>query len=492
MNEISPPTSPSISPGTSPGGMLSTSISPPSMSSFSQPSSSKLPSSIPDSSAAVLSNSNFFSLILDVENQEKPIIVFQRDCQEDFSFLIEFISNLKIPQNYSKTNFRTAVYQYSYDKTFFASFFFDIADFTLPSLHRRIVLLFGHQDRTLLVNAFNYSKKKFLNFIQKMQYVSFLQLEKHKNEINSDLLTDDELKSIISNSPKFDDLTLDLLDKLSNDSSTNDFSYSQFEKITYFSVLFQKDINSLIDSLPKSQFLGYIQMRANLRSTGTTLHFGQFNNIPEFMSFIQTSKINSSVYRLLDLVDSGALFHSIFSILAGRTLVIKSANTDEAIILGKKLSIFIPFYNEKLFEIVDKITVKEALQYSIVIVKDFPPETHGELSLLDLDNRMYKGESCPHKSFVWTTGQKATKSNEASFLVTSYREVITIAGKLSIVLSNIFNTQENISDVILLNGLQKDDEPIFKYWFACATNQQNSRPILPNNRSKFGIILTAI
>ena len=492
MNDISPPTSPSISPGTSPGGPF-TSISPSSMSGspFSQ-TSAKLPPSIPDSSTAVLSNSNFFSLIIDIENREEPFVIFQRDCQEDLSLFIDYLSKLKIPQKKSKTKFSTSLFQYSFDKTFFAAFFFDIADFTLPSLHRQLVLIFGHQDRTLLVNAFNHFKKQFLRFIQRLQYISFLQLNRHKSEIIPNIISEDDILQILYFSTKFDDLTNSLLEKLSNDSALSEFNHTQFEKITYFSVLFEAELNILIDSLPKSQFLGYIQMRSILRSNGTKLHFGQFNTIPDFISFIQTPKINSSIFRLLDLVDSGALFHSIFSILSGRTLVIKSSRSEEVLFLGKKLSLFIPFYNEHLFAQLDKITVADALQYSIVIVKEFPPEIHGELSLLDLDNRMYKGESCPHKSFVWTTGQKATKSNEASFLVTLFREVKRTAGKLSIMLSNVFTSRDDLKDLIISNGLHIDDEPLFKYWIACASNQETSRPILTNNRSKFGVILTAI
>ena len=491
MHDLSPPSSPSISPSTSPKSASPTfSNTSPSFSGSSfSPISTKLLPSVPDSSAAVLSNSNFFCLLLGLDKEENPEIFYQKDCQDDICSLISFISKLKIPQNNSTTQFSTVSFQYSFDKTFFASFFFDIADYSSPSLHKRMVLVFGHQDRTILINAFTKHKKAFINFIQKIQYLSFIYLEAHKdNNSENATITNEILEYFHSKFPKLDDTELKQQATQSNDNT----SISNFEKITHFSTILEPELTEMITNLPKSQFLSFIQMRANLRSEGTILRFGQFQTLPELMTFIQVSNPNSSVFRLLDLVDSGALFHCIFSVLAGRTLVIKSCDTNEALSLGKRFALFVPFFEEKLFAQMDNTTIENSLKYSIIIVKDFPPETGGAVSLLDLDNRMYKGESCPHKSFVWTTGQRATRSSESSFLVTCYREVKRVAGKLAIALNNNFDTKGELLKPITEAGLQKDDEPIFRYWVEFASNTLDSRPILPNNRSKFGVILTAI
>ena len=78
------------------------------------------------------------------------------------------------------------------------------------------------------------------------------------------------------------------------------------------------------------------------------------------------------------------------------------------------------------------------------------------------------------------------------FLVTMYFNVKRIAGKFSLICNQELSQKEEVMKQLSNSSLQKDDEPIFKYWVECVSNKQDERPILPNNRSKFGIIVTAL
>ena len=474
--------SPLSSPSTSP--IMSTSSSPPLQisPSLSSP-SARLPSSVPESTAVVLSNSNFFSFIIDIADDGSSRIAYEKDCIEDISFLSKFITKQVLAISPTKSPFETTFIQCSYDKTFYASFSFNIADILSTTYFRKVCFVLGHQDRTILVNALTKMKKLFEKIIQKIQISSILTLKADNDELQKEVDMTQFDNFIKSLDPELSSDIKKLLQKTEN---------RDFKEITQFETLFEQELNNIIDSLPKSQFLSYVQMRGTLRSEGSIFKFGQFQTLPEFVTFIQTANMRSFDYKLLDLVDSGALFHCIFSVLSGRTLVIRSSDFEGAKALGMKFAVFAPFFDESHFAAFDKITVAGALRYAIVVVKEFPPETGGAVSFLDLGNKMYKGESCPRKSFVWKTGENISKSNEASFIVSCYREVKKVAGKLTIACMSSSgdksSTLQNLSDY----GLEKDDEPIFRYWMSCATNVQKSRPVISSNRSKFGVVITAL
>lgn len=446
----------------------SSSISP----SFS-PSSMKLPTSSPETSLIVTSSSKFFCFLLDYSKDTNPEIIYSSDFPDDKTLFINFLSKIKISMTQS---FDPIIYQHAYDKIYFTSFYFLVCDSKSPTSLRKLAIIVGNQDRSFLINAQQKFKKDILKLIQQIQHSSLEIYKKENPNENQEFLS----KLNIPNNGNTSSL---FTDNIRPQTLVEFINFPDLHKI----------LQQIIDSAPRSSFLSYIQLRCELPSIGSTFKFGKFQNLYDFMSFIQSNEVNSSLIRMLDLVDSDTLFHCIFSILSGKTLVIKSSDTESATSLGRRFTLFVPFYTESYFTVAESLTVVESLKYSIAVVNNFPSEIKSAVSLLDLDSKMYKGESCPHKSFVWSELKKQSKFNEATFLTTCYREIMKVSGKFATFLSiSKLNNREDAMKGLSQAGFSKDDEPIFKYWVQCASNQQNSRPILPNNRSKLGIVITAL
>lgn len=459
--------------------MLSESGSnPSSFSSSLSPTSMKFTPSVSDTLLITSQNSKIFTLFVDYFETINPIIAYQSDFQEDKTQFLNFLVKIKIPT--SSDPFNVLIFQHAFDKIYFSAFFFSVPDIYALNFTRKIALVLGHQDRNYLLSAVQKFKGEILKIIQKIQYTAF-DIFKQDNPSNQTEEIQNIYKAFTS---EVDFIKAEVSGDVSLRSLSDYVNLPEYSKI----------IQQTIDTAPKSQLLCNIQSRCELPTTGSVFKFGNYQNLYEFMSYVQSPDVNNAAIHMLDLVDSDTLYHSIFSILAGKTLIIKSAdNYNEAISLGRRFTSFVPFFRESYFITKQSLSVAESLQYSIAVVSSFPSETKGSVSLIDLDKKMYKGESCPHKSFVWTELQKEAKFNESTFLVVCYREIVKISGRLTSFLSTAkFENRENALNSLESAGFSKDDEPIFKYWLHCAANKQNSRPILPNNRSKLGIVMTAL
>jgi len=215
--------------------------------------------------------------------------------------------------------------------------------------------------------------------------------------------------------------------------------------------------------------------------TKRLIRFGPFNSLSQFYS-IQRSFFNGAdLCNLKKLIPSGVLFHCIYSLISGKTLVIKSPKKDSFLI--NIFSAFCPNFSKSRFIFLENAEPKDIVGFSIAWVKKFAQKFNDNTSFLDLEFKTYKGDSCPPQSFLNRGIDSCIELGDDALFFIIYRNIYNVASLFFNLSSQSFvDTCERLGQ----HGITKYDEPILKYWWEC---QNCEHPIMTKNCSLYGTVL---
>ena len=190
-----------------------------------------------------------------------------------------------------------------------------------------------------------------------------------------------------------------------------------------------------------------------------------------------------SIRSFVKTPPEGVFKYCAFTLLSGQPLIIVSENTDVAVSLANKFSVLVPFFRDEYLVVLKEATTSFCLKYAIVVLQNLIRDESCEyVSVLNLDKNFYQGEMCPQNSFVMTKLTKLVTVSERAFLISLYSELKRISTDFVMKLAMEANKTENNPDKLFKAlkdvGLEKDDEPIFKYWLNCFFNKTRCKPIL--------------
>ena len=221
-----------------------------------------------------------------------------------------------------------------------------------------------------------------------------------------------------------------------------------------------------------------------------------FGNIPgsDFPNFAkQVFEYNSKIYsqksKLDVLIKSKIFYHIIYSLLSGFPLIIESKdNFDDAIILGKKFSLFIPFFQQSSIFIQSNTNNEtdnqnDALKMSEVVLNNqisicrclIRESIHGYASYLNIDKCFYEGSLCPQQSFIFSNFDFSDLTKEASILLLSFTRLKDLGNRyVQLIQKIIEQNTEYMRDMkkFLYNlGYNEADSPILQNWIYSASKE---------------------
>lgn len=214
-------------------------------------------------------------------------------------------------------------------------------------------------------------------------------------------------------------------------------------------------------------------------------------------SFFNSKQDHENTENLiLSLFQTGIFYNCIYSILSGKTLIIKSEKTCYESV-AEQLQTFVPRFRSQLFKKIESISPINSIQFAIVFTQKVLEGDLQMISLLDLDNRIYKGQVCPPKSFVRNSFFFNEKMNEESFFSNCHRILRKISNRL------VLNLKPFSSETDLLKKMNDakvfknfgakctlEDIPIFRYWYVIMMDKTSKKPILPKNKPLFSTVIT--
>ncbi|OHT07017.1 hypothetical protein TRFO_24732 [Tritrichomonas foetus] len=212
--------------------------------------------------------------------------------------------------------------------------------------------------------------------------------------------------------------------------------------------------------------------------------------------FYRTNSIEDRPNFLLKKLVFHHIFHyCVYTILSGQSLLILSKQSfNEAISLAERMQIFIPFFQPQHSRIDLNIDLSECFKYSLSVAQETYGKSDIQISILDLDNKIYIGEGCPKNSFVQKKMGKGSDQSERVFLLLQHHQLKTISNQFLTKLAEYQKKEKFTFEKMMFEmaqiGFSKDDFPILNYLIHSYFNQQKCRPILMNNNiSRTGKII---
>lgn len=260
-------------------------------------------------------------------------------------------------------------------------------------------------------------------------------------------------------------------------------SLTHIDRYAYF-------FEAFVCSLPQTLILNSISQRADIAEPVPSITFGyetsseNINSYQKVISSVFDSDYNKARFKLKDLVNCKVFYYCTFSVLSGRTLLIKSKHIGDANSLAKRFAMLSPFIRDNHIKVIDTITPFDCLKYAIVVTSNIGPGPKHFVSLLNLDNGVYSGAGCPPHSFVTTLGKSAELSEKA-FLMNIYTIIQKLSANFMIKIAETSQLGPITEGKMRLSlqdaGFNFDDEPIFTYWIHSLLNKQKCHPVLMNN-----------
>ena len=266
---------------------------------------------------------------------------------------------------------------------------------------------------------------------------------------------------------------------------------------------FDSLIQGLEDILSRcNNNMNVINQIMNFSQYNENTPFFDFGNIPgdSFPIFAkQAFDYNSEIYpqktKLNVLMKSKIFHHILYSLLSGFPLVIESnEHFDDAIILGKKFSLFIPFFQQSSLYIQDfnnhrssdgnteidnePLKLSKALKNPITICRNIIKESiHEYVSYLNIDKCFYEGPLCPQQSLIFNEFDFSNLTNESSYLLLSFARLKELGNKYVYLVEKILEqNHEYMKDMKkFLNtyGYNEADSPILQNWIYSVSKQFN-------------------
>ncbi|OHT14308.1 hypothetical protein TRFO_15332 [Tritrichomonas foetus] len=514
-----------------------------------------------DDSLQFLSDQKYYySAIYEFSQGEAPKLIWEYGSVNGMSEMgsfMQFLINTPAPKSNDNNNnidftFGVTSIVSTFEGAHFLAIYFQVLDSQARGFTRHLVFVIANQSRDLL----NFCYSKYLKTFTKLLYGLYEYSERNfKVEIKEYAESLQKTITMSQNqtlSDKLLELTKILL--IFNIDITNlDSEKGQIKTSDYFNIVnnelrpvevvidlsyvFLSEIIMLIESLPKTETKFAIISQIDIFEENPTIDFGGYNNkyselvlnimnsnydeeIPSetqnnSILYDDSNSINSNGmnsknkhgyyqyfnYSLKELVSRHVFNYCLFSILSGRTLVIRSNQTSKALSLVKKISILSPFFKPEFILQKDTVDPSECLKYAFVITKNILDSDKKNLSILDLISMVYSGDGCPQKSFVACELCREQVVNhiesEKVFLLHLYSTLNRISIRFLIKLSEYSKIGKILTKDKMLTSLKEfgfspDDEPIFRYCIHCYFNKQHTRPILMNNISRGGLTLITI
>jgi hypothetical protein len=398
------------------------------------------------------------------------------------SELLWFIVSMPQLENSADDTLIPIVYSSTFHSLYYCAFYMAIMDIEARGFSRWLCFVFASESESTVSNAmFLYRSELFRLFIGMMTEA----FEIFKSQIPVFL---SEIENILSST------------------NPNDPSYSRLvnraEKLTEVRDQIGIESTCQTDFGPPTTY-SLLSLEHELRKIETLVNMAQA--LPSIDRIIRDlmyhplfllERVMSPQLKFPIPIQSEALknlrditlFHCVFSLLSGKTLVIMaSANRKaEAISLFNSFCHFLLFRWEDDCLILEESEKPETLVKFALVLVTGPVETGSRLiSVLNFDTGQFFGSYCPEDSSVLKLAAGKADVSACVFelkVIDALHQMRDKFVRFSICyLTRLPRLAHELPDIMDLAGLSDADEPIFRFWMAAMANLGKRRPILLDN-----------
>lgn len=457
-------------------------------------------------------NPNHYAAIYEYAQGSFPVTVWSHGkCffknQDKFKL---YVVNLPVSLDVSTFSFQPIVVVSSYDNFYYVAYYFDFYDIEARGFSRFLVFVDAHSQCSIIESIKNLYNDKIFEILKQIFTISINEfthgLAIFAASLDKVIQNDPEIKTILISKmnqlkPILDHFSIQIDPSLAITRPANYFTQINNDLRSILSFNVSESLTSLmelVNSFPTSISEINIKLLANIKPIGISLNFGGLFN-EEYSNYIgklQALADESFQFKIRSFVTRNVFYYCIYTFFSGQQLIIISHDQDNAINLAEKFSIFIPHFSKEQLLVAQKPSIKDISQYAIVVCEDLDYEkdtdARWQVSILDLDKKVYQGDGCPKTSFITKKFGKNFNEPESIFLMLQFGIIQKIESKFLLIMENHYPEEikrtKNFS-IFEKIGFSREDEPILNFWLECYCLPNDVRPHLADNHSKSGLTL---
>lgn len=359
--------------------------------------------------------------------------------------LLQLINSLKINIKQEKYQYNDFNMHSKYINTYYEAVFFLIHDSNDISQQKMIILLVTNESTPL-------------NDIENLQYISKLIFSQNINQFSKEIITKIHVMNSQIKKEGIETLIQVAKDLNLNPDDENLLIDERFLLSTNRNpeLLFNKDESFLL-------FTEYVMLAPfhDYLNKSQTFNIG-IGNSSKLNLFTYAASIDPrSLY--VKLAHSTILANLIFSCLISRPLIIVSNNTERFLLMGIKLSCFVPNFEISKLILSESIDPQEITEGMICVTKSLKNNNIEHCSVLRIDQNLYEGVIVERDSEIIRISRMEPAQSSPAFLYTAYNKIFQYLNKIEITFTKAIKmskTEFNISRSLIQAGIKRCDFPI--------------------------------